>query len=134
MNRLRVVIADDYILIQEMIRSLLEKEHDVVATAEDGVGALHAVAAHLPDVLLLDASLPALKGFAVAERIAVDYPQVKVVFVTAHGEPSYVERAFEIGARGYLLKSSLRLELLPCMRTVEAGNLFRSALLRRKDR
>jgi two-component system response regulator DegU len=134
MNRPRVVIAEDFILIQEMIREILEPECDVVAGVEDGPAALHAVAAHHPDILLVDASLPIMSGFEVAEQLSRTDPGVKILFITAHNDPTYVNRAFEIGARAYLLKSSIRLELLPAIQAVIADGTYRSAMLTPRSR
>jgi DNA-binding NarL/FixJ family response regulator len=130
MNRPRVYIAEDFVLIQEMIRETVEPECDVVAVFEDGREVLDAVLANPPDILLIDASLPAMSGFAVAERALRSHPEVRVVFVTAHSDPKYVNRAFEIGAKAYLLKGSLLLELLPAIRAVLSGEIYKSAILR----
>lgn len=129
MNRPRVYIAEDFVLIQEMIRDTIEPECEVVAVFEDGREALDAILADPPDVLLTDASLPTISGFAVAERVLLRHPEVRVVFVTAHADPNYVSRAFEIGAKAYLLKGSFRLEILPAIREVLSGGTYRSASL-----
>lgn len=129
MERPRVVIAEDYVLIQEMIRDLLETEFDVVAAVEDGSAALNAVEEHRPDILLVDASLPVLSGFALTERVALAYPETSIIFVTAHSDPAYVDRAFELGAKAYLLKGSLHIELLPAIREVLAHRTYKSAVL-----
>jgi DNA-binding NarL/FixJ family response regulator len=131
-QRPRVVIAEDFVLIQEMIRDLLEPECEVVAMVEDGNAAIASVAAQQPQILLVDASLPIMSGFAVAEALARTHPQISIMFVTAHADPNYVERAFEIGARAYLLKGSIQLELLPAVRQVLAGGIYRSAMLTRE--
>lgn len=125
----RVYIAEDFILIQEMIREAIEPECDVVGLFEDGRDVLNAVLANPPDLLLVDASLPTMSGFAVAERALQQHPGLMVVFVTAHAEPAYVDRAFEIGAKAYILKGSLRAELLPAIRTVLGGGMYKSAML-----
>ena len=133
MSRARAVIAEDHALIQEMIRNELEQECDVVDAVMDGPAALASVEEHCPDILLVDVSLPVLGGFAVAERVRERHPGVKILFVTAHAEPSYVDRAFELGAMGYLSKASIRIELRCAVRAVLAGEQFRSAIFRRID-
>src|SRR5947209_11495331 len=127
----RVVIAEDYVLIQETMRAILEPECEVVAALEDGRAALDAVAELRPDVLLVDASLPVMSGFAVAERVTRTYPEVKVIFVTGHADPAYVKRAFEVGAKAYLMKGSIHVELLTAVHEVMAGNRYQSAILSR---
>ena len=129
MKRPRVYIAEDFILIQEMIRETVESECEVVGVFEDGRDVLDAVLTNPPDILLIDASLPGISGFVVAERALRNHPDLKVVFVTAHSDPNYVSRAFEIGAKAYLLKGSLRAELLPAIRTVLCGGIYKSAML-----
>lgn len=128
--RPRVVIAEDFVLLQEQIRDLLEAECEVVAGVEDGRAAMDAVATHRPDILLMDVSLPLASGFAVAEKLRESHPEVKVLFVTAHREANYVERAFKVGARGYVLKTSIRTDLLAAVREVSRGGLYRSGMLR----
>lgn len=129
MNRTRVVIAEDYVLIQEMIRDLLDSECDVIGAVEDGRAAIEMVTREAPDVLLVDVSLPELNGFAVVESLRSSHPLIRVIFVSAYRDPDYVARAFELGAKGYLLKSLLSTELLTAIRTVMAGGVYRSALL-----
>jgi len=128
-NRPRVVIAEDYVLIQENIRKVLEAQCEIVAAVEDGKSALDAVAAYTPDILLLDVSLPDMSGFAVLELLTASNVAVKVILVTAHGDRAYVERAFQMGVKGYVLKGKLWLELPAAVRTVASGGTFRSALL-----
>ncbi len=131
-KRPRVVIAEDHVLIQELIREVVERECDVVAAVEDGRAAMEAVGRLQPDVLLVDAALPLTNGFAVAEKLRATHPQVKVLFVTAHAEPAYVKRAFRIGAKGYLMKGSIRVELLKAIREVLAGGQYTSPMLQEK--
>lgn len=128
-KRPRVVIAEDFVLIQEHIRGLLQSYCQVVAAVEDGQSALDAVATYGPDILLLDVSLPVANGFAVTETLRQSQPEVKVVFITAHRDRSYVERAFELGAKGYVLKTSMHTDLLPAIRKVSEGGVYRSALV-----
>lgn len=131
MGRLRVIIAEDFVLIQENIRRALGPSCDVIATVEDGDAALEAVAAHAPDILLLDVSLPGLSGFLVAEKLFRDGAPVHVIFVTAHRDRAYAERAFEVGAKGYVLKGAMWTELPDAIRAIAAGGKYRSPLIAR---
>jgi len=124
-----VVIAEDFTLIQESIRLLLQPHCEVVAAVEDGEAAVKAVAALCPDILLLDVSLPHLGGFAIAEQLLRADSPVKVIFLTAHSDQSYLERAFELGAKGFVLKSAMLTELPAAIRAVSAGGCYRSPLL-----
>lgn len=128
-DRPRVVIAEDFVLIQQNIRSALQKRCDVVATVEDGASALAAVNTHSPDVLLLDVSLPDMSGFAVLEQLARTNAPVRVILVTAHGDRTYVDRAFEVGAKGYVLKGRMWTDLPAAIREVISGRTYKSPLL-----
>jgi CheY-like chemotaxis protein len=128
-KRPRIVIAEDFVLIQENIRVLLEPECDLVAVVEDGEAALAAVASHEPDVLLIDVSLPGVSGFAVAKRLSELRSPVKIIFVTAHNDRLYVKQAFDIGAKGYVLKGAMRSELPAAIRAVMGGGVYRSPLI-----
>lgn len=123
-RRPRVVIAEDYVLIQENIRRALPPECEVIAAVEHGADALDVVATQQPDILLLDVSLPDMSGFAVAERLFRANSPVKVIFLTAYADRSYVERAFEIGAKGYLLKGKMWTELPAAIEEVLAGAVY----------
>jgi DNA-binding NarL/FixJ family response regulator len=129
LKRPRIAIAEDYVLIQENIRLLVQPECEVIAVVEDGEAALAAVAEYKPDVLLIDVSLPGTSGLAVAQRLNEIGSPVRVVFVTAHRDPQYVKRAFEIGAKGYVLKSTMRSELPAAIRAVMDGSTYRSPLV-----
>ena len=129
-RRPRVVIAEDFVLIQENIRKAIESDCDIVAAVEDGEAALEAVATKGVDILLLDVSLPGLSGFAVAEKLNGMKATVKVIFVTAHSDRVYVERAFEIGAAGYVVKGKIWTDLPAAIREVASGGSYRSPMLK----
>ena len=97
-----VVIAEDFVLLQEEIRRVLEPDFDVIAAVEDGRAALETIVAQRPDVLLVDVSLPGLGGFMLAEKVRKSNPDTKIIFVTAHADPNYIARALELGARGWV--------------------------------
>lgn len=125
-----VIIAEDSVLIQEAMRLLLQKDFDIAATADDGEAAVQQVLAVHPDILLLDLSLPLLNGFEVVERLQAANTSVKIIFVSAYSDSVLVERAFELGAGGYVLKSTMHSELGAAMRAVLDGGTFRSAPIR----
>jgi DNA-binding NarL/FixJ family response regulator len=129
MTRPRVVIAEDFVLIQENIRTVIQPLCEVVAAVEDGEAALEAVARHAPDILLLDVSLPGMNGFAVAEKLNSVNSAVNVIFVSAYGDRGYAKRAFEIGAKGYILKGTMLTELPAAIREVARGGAYQSPLV-----
>jgi len=125
----KAVLAEDHLLIREAIRLELGREVEVVATVQDGAAALEAVAQYQPDVLLLDVSLPKVNGITVARRAKQSCPDLKILFVTAQSDRTYVEEAFRSGASGYLLKGAIGSELREAVREVLAGRPYRSAVL-----
>ena len=128
-TRPRVVIAEDFVLIQQNIRRVIEPDCEVVVEVEDGEGALRAVAVHAPDILLLDISLPDMSGFAVAERLNAGNSPVKIIFISAHGDRSYIDRAFQLGAKGYILKGRMWTDLPAAIREVSSGGAYPSPLI-----
>lgn len=126
----RVAIVEDFALIQESIRKVLDGHCEVVAAVDDEAGALAAVAEWQPDIVTLDVSLPGMGGFALAEELSRRAPLTRVVFVTAHSQEGYAERAFEAGAKGYVIKGAMQTELPAAVRSVMSGGRFVSPLLR----
>ncbi len=127
MNRPRLLIAEDHPDTQDVLRELLEPDHDIVGLVSDGQAALDAAAKLDPDLVLLDISMPRLGGIAAARQLQRSMPALKFIFVTAHADPLYVDEAFRIGARGYVLKQAMISDLLDAVREVLAGGTYRSA-------
>ena len=111
------------------MRKVLQQDCEILATVEDGASALAAVRTHSPDVLLLDVSLPDMSGIAVLEQVVRTDEPVKVIVVTDHGDRSYVQRAFESGAKVYVLKGRMWTDLPEAIRQVTMGRTYRSPLL-----
>ena len=128
-TRPRILIAEDYVLIQQNIRKAIESDCEIVGTVEDGKSALAIATAQHPDIVLLDVSLPGLSGFTVAEKLIAMNSGVRVIFLTAHGDRQYVQRAFDIGASGYVLKGRMWTGLPEAIRAVSRGGSYRSALV-----
>ena len=129
----RVIIAEDFVLIQENIRKAVQDRCAVIATVEDGASALSAVSTHSPDVLLLDVSLPDMSGFTVLEQLLKSGSSVCVILLTAYADRAYVERAFELGAKGYVLKGKMWIDLPPAIRQVTSGGTYKSPLLDKRS-
>lgn len=106
----------------------LKSEFELLAAVEDGKAAVAAVEEHRPDVILLDVSLPELRGFAAARQILARQPETKVLFVSNYDNREYVEEALSMGASGYVLKSRVAVELLTAIRAVLAGQFYQSRL------
>lgn len=129
---IRILVVDDQNIIREGIKVLLESaaKIEIVAIANDGESALKKIASEQPDIVLLDISLPGIDGLTVAQEINSKFPEVKVIMLSSHEDKSYVAKATESGARGYLLKSVSAEELEWAIKLVHQGySAFRSELL-----
>ncbi|WP_406182053.1 response regulator [Streptomyces sp. NBC_01006] len=120
---IRVVIADDQEMVRTGFRMILESQPDieVVADAADGEAALAAVAAHRPDVLLLDIRMPKLDGLEVTRRLA-DRDGPRIVIVTTFDLDEYVHAALHGGASGFLLKDASPAMLVEAVRAAAVGD------------
>ncbi|GMQ84978.1 MAG: response regulator transcription factor [Acidimicrobiia bacterium] len=123
---MRIVIADDHRVVRDGIIYMLSEEPDIeiAGDAAGGEELLVLLDEQPVDVVLLDVRMPGMGGFEVLERIGSDMPQVRVLMLSMHDQPGYVRRAVELGAAGYLLKSSGREELLRAIRTVADGGMY----------
>lgn len=129
MKRPRVLLADDHSLVLEGFRRILEDECDIVGTVEDGRALLEAAARLKPHVVLLDISMPLLNGIDATRQLKKTLPDVKIIFVTMHADPAYLNEAFKAGGSGYLLKRSAGSELIQAIHSVLGGNYFVTPLL-----
>jgi len=125
---IHVILADDHTLVRAGIRALLEKlpAVEVVGEAGDGREVLNLVKAHPPDVVLMDIAMPGLNGLEAAERMARDYPDVRIIILTMHDSEEYVLRALKAGVAGYLLKKSATAELKTALLQVLRGEIYLS--------
>ena len=126
MPPIRVLLADDHKLVRAGVRALLEGLGDVVVIAEasDGAEALDLIAAHRPDVALLDINMPKLGGLEAAARAAGDFPATRVIMLSMHVDAGYVRAAIRAGAAGYLLKDAGASELETAIRAVARGETY----------
>ena len=134
MKRLRLIMADDHSLVLAGFRELLEDEFDIVAVAEDGRTLVGAARVFQPDVILLDISMPLLNGIDAARRIRSEAPGTKLIFLTMHSKPEYVQEALAAGGSGYLLKRSAASELATAIHTVSAGKQYITPVLNKELR
>ena len=123
---IRILLADDHAVVRDGVRALLEKQADmaVVAEAADGREAAQLAEELLPDVVVMDVCMPNLNGIDATRRILAAHPHVGVVILSMHQDESYVLRSLKAGAKGYLLKDSLRSDVLEAIRAVAQGRSF----------
>jgi len=120
---IRVLCVDDHPLLREGIAALIGNQTDMqlVAEASNGREALELFRTHRPDITLMDLQMPEISGIDALSSIRGEFPDARIIILTTHAGDVQVSRAFEAGARAYLLKGSLRKELLEPIRAVHAG-------------
>jgi DNA-binding NarL/FixJ family response regulator len=123
---LRVFLADDHPVVLAGIKSLLscDPELEMVGEARDGQTALQMALKLKPDVVVLDLSMPGMKGVDVTQQLLAKRPDCKVLVLTVHEDRSYLRKLMEVGAAGYLLKRSASEDLLRAIHAVAAGGLY----------
>jgi two-component system response regulator NreC len=123
---IRLVVADDHVVMREGLIGLLEDEQDfkVVGRASNGREAVDLIRQQRPDIALLDITMPEMSGLEVAKQCAASVPQVKILFLTMHEEDSFFFAALRVGAGGYILKGASSGELLSAIRLVHAGGVY----------
>jgi NarL family two-component system response regulator LiaR len=122
-QRIRVLLADDHVVIRAGTRRILEDEPDllVVGEAGDGQEAIALAAATQPHVVLLDISMPTMDGIAASTELRRQVPHARLLVLTAYAHRAFVRHLNRLGASGYLLKSTAPADLIAAIRRVHAG-------------
>jgi len=138
MKRITVLLAEDHEIVREGFRCLLNHEHDieVVGEAETGREAVQLTQKLRPAVVVMDIAMPLLNGLEATRQIRKDFPDTKVLILSAHSDDAYVEQAATLGATGFLLKQASSHNLATAIREVRDGKRFFSSSVskRVKDR
>jgi DNA-binding NarL/FixJ family response regulator len=116
MDRPRVLLADDHQAILDRVSHQLADEFEIVATLLDGQAALDATLVLKPDALVLDISMPRMSGLEVAKRLSALPNPPRIVFLTVHEDPDFMDAAEGVGAAGYVLKRNLLTQLAGALR------------------
>jgi DNA-binding NarL/FixJ family response regulator len=128
--RPRILIADDHSIVAEGVRSLLEKNYDVIGVVQDGRQLLVDAARLKPDVIVLDIGMPLLNGLDAAERLKLSLPNAKLVFLTMKDDPNLAAAVLNLGAVAYVLKHAAASELLQAISEVLQGRSYVTPKLR----
>ena len=133
MEAIRVLLAEDHSLVRAGIRRLLEDLPgiEVVAEAQDGREAVTLIGKHLPDVALVDVTMPGLNGITAVGRVKSESPSVRVIIISMHDNEEYVWQALTAGAAGYILKDASPSELEFAIRAVARGGSYLSPAVSR---
>jgi DNA-binding NarL/FixJ family response regulator len=118
-----VLLVDDHMLVRRGFRRMLEDEQgiEVVGEAGDGQEAVDAALRLRPQVIVMDFAMPSMNGAVATRRILAELPDTAILILSMHPEPAYVRNCLEAGARGYLLKNAMDLELVDAVRKLAAG-------------
>jgi len=125
---MKVVIAEDHTILRAGLRALLASREDIeiVGEAGDGREAIRVVDKHIPDLVLIDLSMPKLNGIEAIKEIKGRHPQIKIIVLTVHKGDEYIVASLDAGANGYILKDASHSELLLAIEYVVNGKTFLS--------
>ena len=129
MKRLRIILVDDHVLILDAIKRTLEPEFKVVGTFADGHSVVQEAPALKPDIIVLDISMPLMNGLNAGERLKQILPEAKLIYLTMNLDPDVAAEAFQLGASGYVLKSSAATELTHAIREAAQGRTYITPLM-----
>lgn len=126
MKKLRILLADDHIVMRTGLRALLERQPDleVVGESENGRETVELAASLKPDIVVMDVGMPVLNGIEATKTIVTQRSATAVVILSMHADESYVMRALKAGARGYLLKDSAAADLMSAIQAVSQNKSF----------
>jgi two-component system response regulator NreC len=123
---IRILIADDHAVVRTGLRALLEPAPDleVIGEAADGSETLSLADALLPDLVLLDITMPPENGIRTAQRLKEAHPELAVLFLTMHEDEGLLHEALRTGAAGYVIKRAEEAEILQAIRAVSNGDIY----------
>jgi len=122
---IRILVADDHLIVRDGLRAILEREgFKVVAEASDGSEALDWAGKLHPDIAVLDVSMPVLNGFDSAREIQRISPKTKTILLTAHTEQPYILEGLRSGAKGFVMKTHAAEELVRAIREAARGGTY----------
>ena len=124
MNNLRLLLADDHLLLLDAFKRLLEERYDVIGTAVNGLELVTSAIRLKPDIIIADVAMPLQNGLDAVKRVKRFLPHVRIIILTAIEDPDLAQRALSSGVSGYLLKSSAAAELFEALQAVCSGRLY----------
>jgi DNA-binding NarL/FixJ family response regulator len=122
-SKLRVLLVDDHALVRRGFRRMLEDEpaFEVVGEASDGLEAVEAAERLAPDVIVMDCALPQINGIEASRRVLAKRPETAILMLSMHSEDTLVRQALDAGAKGYVLKNAMDLDLVSAIKKVAQG-------------
>jgi DNA-binding NarL/FixJ family response regulator len=128
-SRPRILLADDHTMLLDAFQRLLEPRCEIVGTACDGRALIDLAANTRPDVIVLDIAMPGLNGIDACAQLRRKMPGIRLVFLTVNEDPDIAAEAINLGASGYLLKSSAPVELFTAIEQALAGKTYITPLV-----
>ncbi len=124
-NKLKVLLVDDHALVRRGFRRMLEDEPtiQVVGEASDGMEAVERAEQLQPDVIVMDCALPQFNGIEASRRILAKRPETAILMLSMHSEDTLIRQAMEAGAKGYVLKNAMDLDLVSAIKKVAEGKI-----------
>ena len=126
MKKLRILLADDHVVMRTGLRALLERQPnlEVVGESENGRETIALASALKPDLVVMDVGMPVLNGIEATKTIVAENPAIAVIILSMYADESYIMRALKAGARGYLLKDSAPADLISAIQAVSQSKSF----------
>lgn len=131
MSKYRIILAEDHVLMRKGIEKIIQENPElaVVGESSDGLELLHLLEESTPDMVILDISMPRLKGLEAIKIIKGLYPEVKILVLTMHKNKDYLYRAMDSGADGYVLKEEPAESFHSAIDAIRNGKTYISPLL-----
>ena len=131
MTDYQIVLADDHAMLREGIKKIINgsKGMKVVGEVSDGVMLLKMMKRSIPDMVILDVSMPKLRGIEAAQEIHKQFPEVAILILSMHKSREYLQKALAAGARGYVVKEDSGNELIHAIQTIRSGGSYLSPMM-----
>ena len=134
-DKITVLLVDDHALVRKGFRRMLEDEPSIVVAGEasDGNAAVKLAIQLKPKVTVMDCALPGISGIEATRQIRAKHPEAKILMLSMHSEDTLIRQALEAGARGYILKNAMDLDLINAVKAVAEGKTFLDPQLVKPD-
>ena len=128
---LRVLLADDHVVVREGLKRLIDEQPDILVVGEagDGAATIQKVQELKPDVVVMDISMPGMNGLVATKKLKELHPDIVIVTLTRHADDAYLQELLRAGASGYVLKQSAPSELTQAIRAAAAGGQYLDSTL-----
>lgn len=125
-KKIRVLLADDHTLVRQGFRRMLEDDTEIIVVGEarTGLEAMELCKTLKPDIVVMDLSMPELGGLEATAEILKDNPKIKILILSMFSNEAYIRKAFDLGAKGYMLKNAIEVDLTRAVRALAEGQAY----------